>query len=80
MLGRLLKRLQMEVRASTDCNDFGSIFHRRTQRLFTQFEQALVELGVPNDQTPAPLLASRLTRSQLRPVGSLRHAQLHPPF
>ena len=34
-------------------NEFGIIFHRRTQRTFGQIEQALVELGVPTTQTPA---------------------------
>src|SRR5487761_733346 len=47
-------------------NEFGIIFHRRTQRMFSQIEQALVELGVPADPTPAARLASRISRVQIR--------------
>ena len=47
-------------------NEFGIVFQRRTKRLFEQFEQALVELGVPNGQTPVPVIPSRITRSQIR--------------
>ena len=33
-------------------NPLGTIFHRRTERLFAQIEEALVELGVPAGQRP----------------------------
>lgn len=57
----------LERRASGSyLNEFGVIFQRRTQRLFDQFAQALVELGVPNGQTPVSVVASRITRSQIR--------------
>ncbi len=45
-------------------NQLGVIFQRRTERLFSQIEQALIELGVPNCH--APVMASRITRSQIR--------------
>jgi LysR family transcriptional regulator of gallate degradation len=45
-------------------NPLGAIFHRRTERLFAQIEEALVELGVPAGH--APVMASRITRSQIR--------------
>ena len=47
-------------------NEFGAIFHRRTRRLFDQFEQALIELGVPSGPLPVAQLAARLSRSQIR--------------
>lgn len=47
-------------------NEFGIIFHRRTQRMFSQIEQALVELGVPTGPIPATRLASRISRLQIR--------------
>ena len=46
-------------------NEFGVIFHRRTQRFFAQLEAALVELGVPNTPVPLPRIAGRISRSQL---------------
>jgi DNA-binding transcriptional LysR family regulator len=62
----------LERRASgTYLNEFGVIFQRRTQRLFAQFEQALIELGVPNDHMPIPLIASRITRSQIRSLTAI---------
>jgi LysR family transcriptional regulator, regulator for genes of the gallate degradation pathway len=45
-------------------NPLGVIFHRRIERLFAQIEEALVELGVP--VAHAPVMASRITRSQIR--------------
>jgi LysR family transcriptional regulator, regulator for genes of the gallate degradation pathway len=45
-------------------NPLGAIFHRRTERLFAQIEEGLVELGVPAGH--APVMASRITRSQVR--------------
>jgi LysR family transcriptional regulator of gallate degradation len=45
-------------------NPLGAIFHRRTERLFAQIEEALVELGVPAGN--APVMASRISRSQIR--------------
>src|SRR5579859_3872124 len=44
-------------------NELGAIFQRRTERLFTQIERALLELGVP--ACHAPTMASRITRSQI---------------
>lgn len=63
---------QMGVRLLNRCasgsylNEFGIIFHRRTQRMFTQIEHALLELGVPAKPTPAARLASRMSRVQIR--------------
>jgi LysR family transcriptional regulator, regulator for genes of the gallate degradation pathway len=45
-------------------NPLGVIFHRRTERLFAQIEEALIELGVPAGN--AAVMASRITRSQVR--------------
>jgi LysR family transcriptional regulator of gallate degradation len=45
-------------------NEFGVIFHRRTQRFFAQLEAALLELGV-NAPIPLPRIAGRISRSQL---------------
>ncbi len=57
----------LERRASGSyLNDFGIIFHRRIERLFSQIEQALIDLGVPNGRTPLSLIGSRITRSQIR--------------
>lgn len=57
----------LERRASgTYLNEVGIIFHRRTQRLFSQFEQALVELGVPAGPVPVSGLAGRISKSQVR--------------
>ncbi len=57
----------LERRASgTYLNEFGIIFHRRTQRLFAQFEQALTELGVPAGPVSLGNLAGRISKSQVR--------------
>jgi DNA-binding transcriptional LysR family regulator len=57
----------LERRASGSyLNEFGIIFHRRTRRLFEQFEQALMELGVPSGPIPIPQLAARISRSHIR--------------
>jgi LysR family transcriptional regulator, regulator for genes of the gallate degradation pathway len=50
-------------------NDLGAIFRRRTERLFAQIEEALVDLGVPTGQ--APMMAGRVTRSQMRSLISI---------
>ena len=50
-------------------NEHGIIFQRRTERLFAQIEQALIELGVPAGHAPA--MASRITRSQIRSLISI---------
>jgi len=50
-------------------NELGVIFQRRTERLFTQIERALQELGVP--ACHAPTMASRITRSQIRSLVSI---------
>jgi DNA-binding transcriptional LysR family regulator len=42
-------------------NEFGTIFHRRTERLFSQIEQALVELGVPVRDIPVARIAGRIS-------------------
>jgi DNA-binding transcriptional LysR family regulator len=47
-------------------NEFGRIFHRRTRRMFDQIEQALIELGVPASRAPIGLVASRITKTQMR--------------
>jgi DNA-binding transcriptional LysR family regulator len=57
----------LERRASgTYMNEVGVIFHRRTQRLFSQFEQALIELGVPAGPVPVSGIAGRISKSQIR--------------
>ncbi|HUO22339.1 MAG TPA: LysR family transcriptional regulator [Caulobacteraceae bacterium] len=57
----------LERRASGSyLNDCGKIFQRRIQRLFAQIEEALEELGAPIGPTPIPIIASRITRSQIR--------------
>ncbi len=57
----------LERRASgTYLNKFGLIFFRRTQRLFAQFEQALLELGVPIGAIPVQRIAGRFSKSQVR--------------
>ncbi len=55
----------------TYLNEFGEIFHRRTQRFFAQLEQALLELGVPGSPVPLPRVASRITRAQIRILNSI---------
>ena len=47
-------------------NEFGIVFHRRTQRLFAQFEQALIELGVPSRPIPLARIAGRISKTQIR--------------
>jgi LysR family transcriptional regulator, regulator for genes of the gallate degradation pathway len=49
----------------TFLNEFGEIFHRRTQRFFAQLERALEELGVPHVPVSLARVASRISRSQL---------------
>lgn len=57
----------LERRASGSyLNELGEIFHRRTTRLFEQFEQALIALGVPGGPEAAPVIAKRISRSQAR--------------
>src|SRR5579864_7962753 len=57
----------LERRASESyLNEFGIIFHRRTRRLFEQFEQSLMELGVPSGPIPIEQLAARISRSHIR--------------
>ena len=57
----------LERRASGSyLNEFGLIFHRRTRRLFEQFEQSLMELGVPSAPIPIAQLAARISRSHIR--------------
>lgn len=57
----------LERRASGSyLNALGEIFHRRTTRLFEQFEQALIVLGVPGGAETAPVIAKRISRSQAR--------------
>jgi LysR family transcriptional regulator of gallate degradation len=52
-------------------NEFGNMFHRRTQRLFAQFEQALLELGVPSRDIPLARIAGRISKSQVRSLISI---------
>ena len=62
----------LERRASGSyLNEFGIIFHRRTQRLFAQFEQALVELGVPCTPIPVSRIAGRISKTQIRSLISI---------
>jgi LysR family transcriptional regulator of gallate degradation len=62
----------LERRASGSyLNEFGIIFHRRTQRLFAQFEQALLELGVPSRPIPVPRIAGRISKAQIRSLISI---------
>jgi len=71
----------LERRASGSyLNEFGIIFHRRTQRLFAQFEQALADLGVPSRPIPVARIAGRISKTQIRSLisivenGSFAHA------
>lgn len=50
----------------TYLNDLGTIFHARTRRFFAQFEQAMLELGVPSSLAPLSRVVTRITRSQIR--------------
>ena len=50
-------------------NELGAIFQRRTERLFAQIELALVELGMP--ACHAPMMAGRITRSQIRSLTAI---------
>jgi LysR family transcriptional regulator of gallate degradation len=62
----------LERRASGSyLNEFGIIFHRRTQRLFAQFEQALVALGVPSTPIPISRIAGRISKTQIRSLISI---------
>ena len=62
----------LERRASGSyLNEFGMIFHRRTQRLFAQFEHALVELGVPSRPIPVARIAGRISKTQIRSLISI---------
>jgi LysR family transcriptional regulator of gallate degradation len=62
----------LERRASGSyLNEFGIIFHRRTQRLFAQFEQALVELGVPSQPIPVARIAGRISKTHIRSLISI---------
>jgi LysR family transcriptional regulator of gallate degradation len=60
--------VQLLLRCATGSylNEFGIIFHARTQRFFMQVEHALLELGVPSSPFPLARVASRITRSQIR--------------
>ncbi len=74
--------VQLLIRCATGSylNEFGVIFHARTQRFFAQMEQALLELGVPSSPFPLARVASRITRSQIRSLmaivenGTFAHA------
>ncbi len=62
----------LERRASGSyLNEFGIIFHRRTQRLFAQFEQALLALGVPSTPIPVSRIAGRISKTQIRSLISI---------
>ena len=62
----------LERRASGSyLNEFGIIFHRRTQRLFAQFEQALVDLGVPSRPIPVARIAGRISKTHIRSLISI---------
>jgi len=50
----------------TYLNEFGQVFHRRTQRFFAQLEEALVELGVCGSPVPLQRIATRISRGQLQ--------------
>jgi LysR family transcriptional regulator of gallate degradation len=77
-------RLSSVRRASEECHlsqpavtqaiakledEIGVSLLERTERLFAQAEQALIDLGVPTGQ--APVLASRITRSQIRSLTAI---------
>jgi DNA-binding transcriptional LysR family regulator len=59
-------QLLLRCASGSYLNEFGIIFHARTQRFFAQVEQALLELGVPSSPFPLARVASRITRSQIR--------------
>jgi LysR family transcriptional regulator, regulator for genes of the gallate degradation pathway len=72
-IGKLEERIGYSLfvrRASGSyLNEFGTIFQGRITRLFAQIEQALIDLGV--SASHAPILASRITRSQIRSLISI---------
>ena len=62
----------LERRASGSyLNDRGKIFYRRVARLFEQMEEALEELGAQGRGTPLSILASNITRSQIRSLSAI---------
>src|SRR5580658_7544968 len=62
----------LERRASGSyLNELGVIFHRRIERLFAQFEHALVELGVPERDIPVARIAGRMSKTQIRSLISI---------
>jgi DNA-binding transcriptional LysR family regulator len=69
-IARLEERLGIRLldrRANgTFLNIPGAIFQRRVARMFGQFEQALMELGVPGTSATVKRIAGRITRSQAR--------------
>lgn len=73
-------QLLLRCASGSYLNEFGVIFHARTQRFFAQVEQALLELGVPSSPFPLARVASRITRSQIRSLmaivenGTFAHA------
>ena len=62
----------LERRASGSyLNERGVIFHRRVARLLSQIEEALEELGVQGGGAPLSIIASRITRSQIRSLSAI---------
>lgn len=71
-LERQIGATLLERRASGSyLNDRGKIFYRRVARLFEQMEEALTELGVQGRGTPLSILASNITRSQIRSLAAI---------
>jgi len=55
----------------TYVNDFGVIFHRRTQRFLCPARSGDVGTGRPGFSCPLPRVASRITRAQIRTLISI---------
>ena len=63
---RLGIRLLERRTNGTFLNEFGEVIQRRVARMFAQFEQALVEIGIPGTGSTVNRVAGCITRSQAR--------------
>lgn len=65
----------IERRASGSyLNEAGTILYRRTARLLSSIESALLDLGVPGGAATAALIARRISRSQARSIVAIADA------
>jgi LysR family transcriptional regulator of gallate degradation len=57
----------VERRASGSyLNEYGDIFYRRAERFFTQVEQALVDLAIPDGENATQVILRRIARFQVK--------------